>query len=109
MRKLRVFQENSYLVADFAERRAYAVYREEEPDEDGYPQVSMEDLEIEERDALEEEIFTFLNAVKSGTAPAVDGAQGRQALAVALEISSQIERQMRKGWQVPGGGSSGFF
>jgi DUF1009 family protein/predicted dehydrogenase len=109
MRKLRVFQENSYLVADFAERRAYAVYREEEPDEDGYPQVSMEDLEIEERDALEEEIFTFLNAVKSGTAPAVDGAQGRQALAVALEISSQIERQMRKGWQVPGGGSSEFF
>ena len=109
MRKLRVFQGNSYLVADFAERRAYAVYREEEPDEDGYPQVSMEEMEIEERDALEEEIFTFLNAVRSGGAPMVGGIAGRRALAVALEISSQIEQQMRAGRQATGGGSSKFF
>jgi DUF1009 family protein/predicted dehydrogenase len=95
MRKLRVFQENSYLVADFAERSAYAVYREEEPDEDGYPQVSLEEMEIEERDALEEEIFTFLNTVKSGGAPAVGGIEGKRALTVALEISSQIEQQRR--------------
>ncbi len=97
MRKLRVFQENSYLVADYAERRAYAVYREEEPDEEGYPQVSMEEMEIEERDALEEEVFTFLNAIKSGGTPAVDGVEGRRALSVALEISAQIEQRMRTG------------
>jgi len=106
MRKLRVFQENSYLVADYAERRAYAVYREKEPDEDGYPQVSMEEMEIEERDALEEEIFTFLRAIKGAGAPAVDGVEGRRALTVALEISSQIECRMREGGQVSGGGSS---
>jgi DUF1009 family protein/predicted dehydrogenase len=109
MRKLRVFQENSYLVADFAERRAYAVYREEEPDEDGYPQVSLEEMEIEERDALEEEIFSFLNAIKSGRAPAVGGADGRRALAVALEISSQINQQAHQGRQVPGGRPSRSF
>ncbi len=97
MRKLRVFQENSYLVADYADRRAYAVYREEEPDEEGYPQVSMEEMEIEERDALEEEVFTFLKAIKSGDAPAVAGVEGRRALTVALEISSQIEQRMRTG------------
>ena len=109
MRKLRVFQENSYLVADYAERRAYAVYREEEPDEDGYPQVAMEEMEIEERDALEEEVVAFLNTVKNGGAPAVDGVQGKRALTVALEISSQIEQQMREGKQATGGGSSKFF
>jgi DUF1009 family protein/predicted dehydrogenase len=109
MRKLRVFQENSYLVADFADRRAYAVYREEEPDEEGYPQVSLEEMEIEERDALEEEIFTFLNAVKSGGAPVVGGIAGRRALAVALEISSQIEQQMHEREQIAGGGSSKFL
>ena len=109
MRKLRVFQENSYLVADYAERRAYAVYREKEPDEDGYPQVSMEEMEIDERDALEEEIFTFLNTIKGAGAPAVNGVEGRRALTVALEISSQIECRMRKGGQVSGGGSSEFF
>jgi DUF1009 family protein/predicted dehydrogenase len=109
MRKLRVFQDNSYLVADYAERRAYAVYREEEPDEDGYPQVSMEEMEIEERDALEEEIFSFLNAIKGSAAPAVSGLDGRRALAVALEISSQINRQVRQGLRVPGGRPSKSF
>jgi len=109
MRKLRVFQENSYLVADYAERRAYAVYREKENDEDGYPQVSLEEMEIEERDALEEEIFTFLNAIKSGGTPAVGGADGRRALAVALEISSQIERQAHQERQISGGRPSRFF
>jgi DUF1009 family protein/predicted dehydrogenase len=109
MRKLRVFQENSYLVADYAERRAYAVYREAEPDEDGYPQVSLEEMEIEERDALEEEIFSFLNVIKSGGPPAVGGADGRRALAVALEISSQIERQAHQRYQISGGKPSKSF
>ena len=99
MRKLRVFQEDSYFVADYAERRAYAVYREQEPDEDGYPQVSMEEMEIEERDALEEEILTFLKAIRSGRPPAVGGKEGKLALAVALEISSQIGQQLREAWQ----------
>ena len=72
-------------------------------------QVSMEEMEIDERDALEEEIFTFLNAIKGAGAPAVDGVEGRRALTVALEISSQIERRMREGGQVSGGGSSEFF
>ncbi len=109
MRKLRVFQENSYFVADYAERRAYAVYREEEPDEEGYPQVSMEEIEIEERDALEEEVFAFLNTVKRGGSPPVDGRDGRRALAVALEISYQIERRTLDRCQIPDGKSSGFF
>ena len=96
MRKLRVFQENSYYVADYAERRAYAVYRELEADEEGYPQVSMEEMEIEERDALEEEILSFLKAVSGGPPPAVGGREGKEALAVALEISSQIGRLIER-------------
>jgi predicted dehydrogenase len=106
MRKLRVFQENSYYVADYAGRRAYAVYREQEADEDGYPQVSMEEIEIEERDALEEEVLTFLKAVRGGPPPTVGGREGKQALAVALEISSQIGRQLRARWQPEGDGLS---
>lgn len=106
MRKLRVFQENSYYVADYAERRAYAVYREEESDEEGYPQVSLEELEIEERDALEEEVLSFLKAARGGPPPAVGGREGRQALAVALEISSQIENSLGQGKRPEGGGLS---
>jgi len=95
MRKLRIFQENCYFSTDYAAQRAYAVYREAESGEDGFPQVSMEEFEIIEKDSLEEEIIAFLKSVKTASRPEVDGEQGRRALAVALDISSRIEEQMR--------------
>ncbi len=94
MRKLRIFQENCYFSTDYATKRAYAVYREPESGEDGFPQLSMEEFEIIEKDSLEEEIGAFLRSVRTATPPEVDGEQGRRALAVALEISSRIEEQM---------------
>lgn len=95
MRKLRIFQENCYFSADYATKRAYAVYKEAESGEDGFPQLSMEEFEITEKDSLEEEIVAFLRSVRTAARPEVDGEQGRRALAVALEISSRIEEQMR--------------
>jgi hypothetical protein len=95
MRKLRIFQENCYFSADYAKKRAYAVYREDESGEDGFPQLSMEEFEIVEKDSLEEEIGAFLKSVRTAGRPEVDGVQGRRALAVALEISSRIDVQMR--------------
>lgn len=96
MRKLRLFQENCYLVADYQNKRAYSYWKEDEPDDSGYPQVSTEELEVEERDALEEEILSFLEAIRSGSAPVVGGVQGRSALSVALEISRQIKEQIKR-------------
>ncbi len=95
MRKLRIFQENCYFSADYAKKRAYAVYREAESGEDGFPQLSMEEFEITEKDSLEEEIGAFLRSVSTGVRPEVDGEHGRRALAVALEISNRIDEQMR--------------
>ena len=95
MRKLRIFQENCYFSVDYAKKRAYTVCREAESDEDGYPQLSMEEFEIIEKDSLEEEIGAFLNSIRTGSHPEVDGEQGRQALGVALDISRRIEEQMR--------------
>lgn len=94
MRKLRIFQENCYFSVDYAIKRAYAVYRESESDEDGFPELSMEEFEIVEKDSLEEEVSSFISAVRTGARPVVDGRDGRRALAVALGISRQIEEQM---------------
>ncbi len=98
-RKLRIFQEDCYLAADYSTKSAYAVYREQEADEAGYPEISMEEIEVRERDALEEEIASFLHSARCGSRPVVDGHDGRKALAVALSISQQIDRQMQGKWQ----------
>lgn len=98
MRKLRIFQENCYFSADYAKKRAYAVYREAESDEDGFPELSMEEFEIVEKDALEEEISSFLECARTGKKPLVGGEEGRQALSVALDISRRIEEKMRTKW-----------
>ncbi len=95
MRKLRIFQDNCYFSADYSEKRAYAVYKEAESGEDGFPQISMENFEIIEKDSLEEEISSFIKCVMTGSRPEVDGEQGRRALSVALEISSLVGEQMR--------------
>jgi DUF1009 family protein/predicted dehydrogenase len=101
MRKIRIFQENCYFSADYAKKRSYAVYKESEADEDGYPELSMEEFEIIEKDSLEEEVSSFLRSVQTGRAPEVDGMQGRLALDVALGISRQIEEQMRAKCVIP--------
>lgn len=94
MRKLRIFQENCYFSADYAKKRSYAVYRESDADEGGFPELSMEEFEIVEKDSLEDEISSFLASVQTGKAPEVDGVQGRRALDAALCISRRIEEKM---------------
>uniref|UniRef100_A0A831ZXJ6 Gfo/Idh/MocA family oxidoreductase n=1 Tax=Desulfacinum infernum TaxID=35837 RepID=A0A831ZXJ6_9BACT len=94
MRRLRIFQENRYLVADYGNRRAFTFVKEADATEDGYPEISTEELEVDNRDALEEEIRSFLEAVRTGTPPVVDGRQGMDAVRVALAISDQIRARM---------------
>ncbi len=94
LRKLRVFQEDSYIVADYAKKRAYTLVKEAEMDSSGFPEISMEELEIEETDALGEEIIAFLDSIRSGRPPAVSGFEGRRALALAVEISQRIQERI---------------
>jgi DUF1009 family protein/predicted dehydrogenase len=94
LRKLRVFQEDSYIVADYAHKRAYTLMKEPEMDSSGFPELSMEELEIEETDALGEEIIAFLDAIRARRPAVVDGVQGRRALALALEVSRRIREHI---------------
>jgi hypothetical protein len=108
MRKLRIFQENCYFSADYGNKRAYAVFKETTSDEAGYPEISIEELEIEEMDALEEEIASFLHCIHRGGSPVVDGIQGRDALAVALDVSSQIKEKLDSRWMASNPGLSKY-
>lgn len=86
MRKIRIFQENTYISLDYKEARA-SVYKRTGQG------IVKEDLPIEKEQPLQKELQSFIDCVTSGKEPIVSGKVGRAALAVALEIQKQIWRR----------------
>lgn len=95
LRRLRIFQENCYLVADYGKKRAFVFRKENGVDEHGYPQISAEEIDVEQRDALEDELAAFVHSVRTGARPLVGAPEAEKALDVALEISRQIKAQIK--------------
>ncbi len=90
-RKLRIFQKDAYLSADFQEK-IVAVNRKGETDnEAGYKDITHEELRFEDNDALNLEVLDFIRAIKTGDRPLVNGEDGRRALETAIAITSQIK------------------
>jgi predicted dehydrogenase len=85
MRKIRVFQHDSYLSIDYHTRKVALVRRVGM--DAGQPRLEMEEREFPQADALLEEVRAFLDSVRRGVEPAVSGEDGRRALEVALRIN----------------------
>lgn len=83
MRKIRIFQEDTYISLDYKEAKA-SVYKRA-----GH-QISKEDLPIEKEQPLQKELQSFIDCVIAHKEPLVSGTVAREALAVALEIQNQI-------------------
>ena len=93
-RKLRIFQKDAYLSADFQEK-ILAINRKGKTDNsEGYRDISHEELKFEDNDALNLEVLDFINAVKTGSRPLVDGADGKRALETAIAITTQIRESL---------------
>jgi len=91
LRKLRVFQPNEYYSLDYAEQQVTALKLIPPMTPGALPQIAAESLEVEKREPLLAEIESFITAVQSRTAPEVGGAEGRRALALAIEVLEQIK------------------
>ncbi len=96
MRKIRIFQPSAYLSVDYA-KRALTIIRKM-PGEPGakWPQIVPESHTYGERDVLEDELASFVEAVRDRTEPVVDGATGRRALKVSLEVVAQIDKALQE-------------
>ncbi len=86
MRKIRIFQENTYISLDYKNAEA-SVYRKI-----GL-QITKENLPIEKEQPLQKELESFINCIINRSTPLVSGQVARSALAVALEIQKQIWRK----------------
>lgn len=92
LRKIRVFQSDSYLSADSAKGELIE-YRRLPPEGPGAaPKITAQRVDVEERDSLMEEVRSFVEAVSSHAVPVVDGKAGVRALEVALKVIEGIRQ-----------------
>ena len=89
LRRLRVFQHHEYISIDFGDRRI-GISKKREALLEGEPPLDTETFQQPPGDALMTEIQAFVDAVRNGTPPVVSGREGRDALAIALEIDRMI-------------------
>jgi len=89
-RKLRVFQDDAYLSMDL-QQKILTVIRKRPPGAPPAPlPVTIEEQNLDQGDALKAEIESFLQCLRSGSAPVVSGADGLLALETASRITDQI-------------------
>ena len=93
-RKLRIFQKNAYLSADLQDKLLAVNYKGETDNEQGFKDIIHEEHRFEDNDALNLEVLDFINAIKTGGRPKVDGEDGRRALETAIAITTQIKESL---------------
>jgi predicted dehydrogenase len=91
MRKIRIFQQDAYLSIDYAAQQVDVYRKQADTLDGGVPQITYEQISIQQGDSLQAELQSFLHAVQTRSTPAVPGEAGRDALKVALEIVQQSE------------------
>lgn len=84
VRKMRVFQEDSYVSLDYVTQDA-AIFRKTGD------KIIKEKIKIKKKEPLKKELKSFLECVRTGKKPVVSGVEGRRALQVALEIIEKIK------------------
>lgn len=89
MQKLRFFGPEGYHAVDTRKREILSLRKAAGPD--GKQQIVQNNIEVASHDPLEEEIRSFINAVRTRTKPVVSGEDGRRSLALAVEILQKMK------------------
>ena len=84
MRKIRLFQENTYISLDYEAQEA-VIYEKKAN------KITKRKINIKKEKPLEKELQSFIQCVKEKKSPLVSGLEGRDALALASEILEKIK------------------
>jgi len=95
-RLLRVFDGDKIFAADYQIQKATLARKSDK----AVPELTSQDISIDRRDTLNEEIRSFVQSVHAGSRPLVSGIEGRRALALARMITDSIEEGIAEFVQV---------
>lgn len=84
MRKIRLFQENTYISLDYEAQKAL-IYKKQGS------KITRKKFNIKKEKPLQKELQSFIQCVKEKRPPLVSGLEGRDALACACEILEKIK------------------
>jgi predicted dehydrogenase len=87
-RLLRLFDSECVYNADYQTQKAAVSRKGNSP----VPELLTQDISLDRRDTLNEEIRAFVQSVQTGARPLVSGLQGRRALSLARIITENIEK-----------------
>jgi len=90
-RKLRLFQKDAYISIDFANHKITLVHPDLRQSGGIIPGMTIEELNFDKGDALDDELKSFVQSVQHRHSPLVTGQMGRDALKTALTIMAQIQ------------------
>jgi predicted dehydrogenase len=92
-RKIRLFQRDAYISVDFANQEITVVKKNNKDKSGIIPGMDINKLCFNKGDALDDELKSFVKAVKKRESPEVTGQVGRNALKIALNIMQQIKNR----------------
>lgn len=91
VRKLRIFQESSYISLDYLDT-SLKIYRPKGPRIRSLKDVEVVVPKLDKREPLKTELLHFIDCIRRGRKPWPSGEHGMEALQLALQISSELER-----------------
>ncbi len=94
-RRIRLFQPDAYISIDYAKQHI-SIYGREFKEGSTAPSIVGEELDIERKDVLFEEIKSFIECSREKKPPLVTGHDGRRALQVAQRIQESVKASMEK-------------
>ena len=96
IRQLAIHQKKSSLIVDYGQKDLTVIERSGSLTEDGYPVEESVHIPFPEQgDALKAELLHFIDAVQTRQPPKVSGVQGRQALAIALQLIDEMKEHQK--------------
>jgi len=107
MRKMRLFQKDTYIGVDFLQKQADVYQLTGDPDAsdmvlgelgvgDKKKQILYKQPEIPEKDGLRTELEIFLNSIRGNPSRhGVSGVEGKSALEIAMQVVQQIDGSLK--------------
>jgi predicted dehydrogenase len=89
LRKIRVFQRDTYFVLDYAAQELH-LFRQVPGNDTGHSRLTRVEIPVERVEPLRQELADFASSVRTRRPPLVAGEAGREAVAVAAQIIERL-------------------